>query len=153
VTAADGIDLGPLEQTLNYRFRDRALVEGALTHASVAGLERSRRPAAASASNGDGSGHGVAVGGDYERLEFLGDRVLGLVIAEWLVHAFPGEREGSLAKGHAQLVRRETLCRVASGIALGSFLRLSPGEDSAGGRTNPTILADACEAIKTEKKK
>jgi len=145
----EGATLDQLQRDLAYVFREPTLLAGALTHASVAGLERGRRPAAGSDSaiTPAGGGPPVVVGGDYERLEFLGDRVLGLVIAEWLVQAFPGEPEGSLAKRHAQLVRRETLCRVANEIRLGDYLRLSPGEASAGGRANPTILADACEAL------
>lgn len=85
--------------------------------------------------------------GTYERLEFLGDRVLGLVVADMLLSAFPDENEGALARRHAALVRREALARVADAVGLGNFIRLSKGEEDGGGRTNPTILADACEAV------
>ncbi len=126
-----------LEPALGHGFANPGLLVDALTHPSLAGVSRS-----------------VAVGGDarvpgqaYERLEFLGDRVLGLVVAEWLLERFPGEREGSLAKRHAGLVRREALAAVADAINLGHHLRLSPGEQGSGGRANRTILADACEAV------
>ncbi len=123
----------PLERALGHRFADRALIDAALTHPSVAGLERGAAAA----------GRALA----YERLEFLGDRVLGLVIAAWLLARFPTEREGTLARRHAALVRREALGRVAETLGLGAHLRLSPGEAGGGGRHNQTILADACEAV------
>lgn len=83
----------------------------------------------------------------YERLEFLGDRVLALIIADILLEQFPAEKEGALAQRHAALVCRETLARVARQINLGPCLVLSRGEEDAGGRDNPAILADACEAV------
>src|SRR3546814_5341196 len=83
----------------------------------------------------------------YERLEFLGDRVLSLVIADMLFEAFPSEDEGHLARRHVALVRREALAEVAKAIGLGQHVRLSIGEEEAGGRENPAILADVCEAI------
>lgn len=83
----------------------------------------------------------------YERLEFLGDRVLGLVVAEMLFQRFPNEPEGDLAKRHAALVRRETLAGVAQQIGLPACLTLAKGETESGGRSNPGILADACEAV------
>lgn len=86
-------------------------------------------------------------GGCYERLEFLGDRVLALVVAEMLLTGFPAEDEGALAKRLAALVRRETLADVAARIGLGERLRLSRGEDESGGRSNPSVLADAMEAV------
>ena len=84
---------------------------------------------------------------NYERLEFLGDRVLGLVIADLLWQRFPTEPEGPLTRRHAQLVRRETLARVAATIGLDRHLKLSPAEAAAGAARNPGILADACEAV------
>ena len=84
---------------------------------------------------------------NYERLEFLGDRVLGLVVADMLFQKFPGDNEGALARRHTALVRREALALVAHHIDLGSYLRLSRGEEDAGGRSNPSLLADCCEAV------
>ncbi len=83
----------------------------------------------------------------YERLEFLGDRVLGLVVADMLIDAFPGEPEGDLALRHAALVRREALSAVAGELGLGDHLRLAPGEAEAGIRDNTAIQADAMEAV------
>ncbi|MBI1207605.1 MAG: ribonuclease III [Azospirillum sp.] len=131
-------DLNDLAEALGHRFGNPDLLADAVTHPSVAGIERGRRGAGA---------EGAAPGTAYERLEFLGDRVLGLVVAQWLIERFPDDREGSLAKRHAALVRREALGRVAERIGLGGHLRLSPGEAMSGGRTNHTILADACEAV------
>ena len=109
---------------VHYEFADPSLLAEALTHPSV-----------------QGGGH------DYQRFEFLGDRVLGLVVADMLLAAFPGEDEGALAKRHAALVRRETLARVAADIGLGGFIELSKGEEETGGRSNPALLADAIEAV------
>ena len=75
------------------------------------------------------------------------DRVLGLVVADMLFHRFPTEAEGALARRHAALVRREALARVAQIIGLPEHLVLSRGEEEAGGRANPGLLADACEAV------
>ncbi|MBM3599370.1 MAG: ribonuclease III [Alphaproteobacteria bacterium] len=108
---------------LGHVFLDDDLLRDALTHASA--------------------GRG---GPGYERLEFLGDRVLGLVVAELLLGQFPNEREGALAKRHAQLVRRETLVAVARDLGLGRFLIVTRGEDEAGAREHDGVLADALEA-------
>jgi len=110
---------------IGYRFARPELLGRALVHASAA------RP-------GDRGN---------ERLEFLGDRVLGLVIAEALLNRFPGEREGSIARRHASLVSQPVLARVAEAIALGDFLTFAKGERDAGAATNPAILADALEAM------
>jgi ribonuclease III len=120
-----------LAGTLGHRFADPDLLALALTHPSAAG---------------DNGGDEARLR-NYQRLEFLGDRVLGLAIAELLIHRFPEEREGRLARRHTQLVRKETLARVARAIDLGSHLVLSRGEEEAGGRLNPAILADCCEAV------
>ena len=117
-----------LELRLGYRFNNLALLEQALTHSSMCGAGGDRL-----SSN--------------ERLEFFGDRVLGLVIAQLLFHRFPDEREGDLARRHAALVRKEALARVALEAGLGDCVRMSRGEDEAGGRTNPGLLSDACEAV------
>jgi len=117
-------DLADLEVRLKHRFQDRTLLEQALTHGSAGGGPRS-----------------------YERLEFLGDRVLSLVIAHLLFEHYPTEPEGALARRHTALVRGETLARVARDLGLPSLMRLSRGEDDLGGRDNPALLADVCEAI------
>ena len=83
----------------------------------------------------------------YERLEFLGDRVLGLVIAELLWRRFPDEAEGELTRRHTHLVRREALAEVAKALDLGPRIIVSRGEDAAGVRHNPSVLADVCEAL------
>ena len=126
-------DLAGLETALGHGFAESGLLAEAVTHPSLAGLSRA----------GGGPKPGLA----YERLEFLGDRVLGLLVAEWLLERFPGEREGELARRHTLLVKRETLAEVARTIGLGDHLRLSPGERDGGGRANLTILGDACEAV------
>src|SRR6267143_681484 len=83
----------------------------------------------------------------YERLEFLGDRVLGLVIADMVYRAYPAEPEGALARRFTALVRKEALARVAETIDLGSHLRVSRAEAEQGGRGSHNLLADACEAM------
>ncbi len=83
----------------------------------------------------------------YERLEFLGDRVLGLVMAEYVFKKFPNESEGVLSRRHANVVRRETLVKVAQEIHLGQYVHLTPAEQKTGGREKPSVLADCCEAI------
>lgn len=124
----EGRSSGDLEDRIEYRFSDPGLLSRALTHPSV-------------------SADPSHLGGDYERLEFLGDRVLGLVIAEMIFSRFPEEAEGSLARRHAKLVRKETLAAVARDLDLGRFMRLEMGEGEASGRNNPGLLSDACEAV------
>ena len=114
---------------LGHDFVQPDLLTQALTHPSVAQGRAPRRST------------------PYERLEFLGDRVLGLVVAEMLFHRFPTEPEGALARRHAALVRRESLAVIAGKIGLPACLTLSKGEEDAGGRGNPALLADACEAV------
>ena len=84
---------------------------------------------------------------DNERLEFLGDAVLDLVVSEYLVHAFPDAAEGELSKLRSRLVSEKTLSRVAKRIGLGDLLRLGRGETKTQGRSKPSILADALEAV------
>jgi len=120
-----------LSETLGHRFARPALLTEALTHASAVSRQR---------------GRGVS-GQGYERLEFLGDRVLGLVVAELLWRRFPDEAEGALTRRHTQLVRREALAQVARSIDLGRHLILSPGEDVARTREVAGVLGDACEAV------
>lgn len=88
-----------------------------------------------------------AISGGNERLEFLGDRVLGLVVAEMLYTRFGREREGAMAKRFVALVRRETLARVAIQIKLGDHIQMAKGERAAGADTNPAILSDCMEAV------
>jgi ribonuclease-3 len=118
--------LAVLEARIGHSFADPALLALALTHVSKAGGGRL---------------------GSYQRLEFLGDRVLGLAIAELLYAAFPQSDEGELSRRLAGLVRRETCAAVATAWEVGPHLVLGPGEVQGGGRRNQTILADVCEAI------
>ena len=117
----------PLYEILGHRFADPQLLAEALTHPSA----HARRGPKQS----------------YERLEFLGDRVLGLVVAELLWRRFPDEAEGELTRRHTGLVRRESLVEVARALGLGVFVILSPGEAQAGARDNASVLADTCEAV------
>lgn len=111
-----------LQKVLGYRFRDDGLLEQALTHRSV------------------GSGNN-------ERLEFLGDAVLGLFISEALFHRFPYVEEGDLSRLRAHLVKRDRLAEVAKELDLGPLLNLGSGERKSGGRRRDSILADAVEAL------
>lgn len=120
--------LSSLEEKLSYTFKDKELLKRALTHASAL---MAKQPAAAS----------------NERLEFLGDRVLGLLIADALARSFPVAAEGELAVRLNDLVRQKTLCDIATRMELGDYLVMSAGEARAGGRSKPAILADACEAL------
>ena len=122
----DGLAL--LEETLGHRFTQKDLLIEALTHPSAI-----RR-------------RGISRRG-YERLEFLGDRVLGLIIAELLWRRFADEAEGELTRRHTHLVRREALAEAAQAVGLGKRLIVSKGEDGAGVRDNKSVLADACEAV------
>lgn len=117
-----------LTAILGHQFSRPELAVEALTHSSAV-----QGSAAGQPSN--------------ERLEFLGDRVLGLIVANLLYDRFSGETEGHLARRHAELVRKETLARVAAEIGLGALIRMARGEEETGGRDNPAILADACEAV------
>lgn len=138
-------DLAGLAARLGHRFARPDLLADAVTHPSVGGLARPVRGGRAGAK---GAGTATRPAGTaYERLEFLGDRVLGLAIATWLLQRHPDEAEGDLARRHAALVRREALAEVAAALDLGRYLRLSPGEDDQGGRHNHAILADCCEAV------
>jgi ribonuclease-3 len=120
-------DVAELEAKLGHRFGERAVLLGALSHSSLGG----QAPAA------DG----------FDRLEFLGDRVIGLVVAEMLLAGYPKDGEGDIARRHARLVNRDSLARLARSIELGRYLRLSAGEAQSGGRDNPAVLADAFEAV------
>jgi ribonuclease-3 len=118
-----------LQQAIDYRFRDRGLLEHAMTHTSRA--------------NEDVSG-GVI---DNESLEFLGDAVLGFIVADMLFHAFPEFNEGQKSKVKAALVSTTTLARQAERLSLGDHLLLGRGEEKTGGRRKQALLADGYEAL------
>lgn len=118
-----------IEEKIGYSFRDRSLLINALTHSSYANENRGR----SCESN--------------ERLEFLGDSVLGLVVADALYGRFPDMPEGRMTRLRAQLVCEESLHHVATQIGLGEYIRLGKGEEHTGGRTRTSILADAVEAL------
>ncbi len=122
-------DLAALQQTLGISFNDLSLLEQALVHSSYL----NENPGFAPASN--------------ERLEFLGDAVLGLVVAEKLYQDFPRSAEGEMTRLRATLVRGNTLARVARTIKLGDYLYLGKGEETSGGRRKPANLAGALEAM------
>ena len=117
-----------LEKKLGYRFRDRALLGEALNHSSYANEHR----------GGLGSN---------ERLEFLGDSVLGFVSAEYLFREHPDLPEGDLTRMRASLVCEQSLYEVARELELGSYLKLGRGEEAGGGRERQSMLADATEAV------
>ena len=121
-------DRGAFEAALAYSFRDKALLERALTHSSA--LAPTRRLAQS-----------------YQRLEFLGDRVLGLVVSEHLFRAHPDKDEGDLSKALAAAVRKESCAEVARSIGLGAQLRLGKDEARSGGADKSAILADALEGL------
>ncbi|MDX2027849.1 MAG: ribonuclease III [Alphaproteobacteria bacterium] len=123
-------NIDELAARLGYEFKTPDLLQDALTHPSLAGFRQRKK--------------GVM---PYERLEFLGDRVLGLVIADWLYETFPESSEGDLAKRHAALVNREALRGVANEIGLGQYLRLARGEEASAARKNLATLPDAMEAV------
>ena len=120
-----------LLQRLGYDFREPERLERALTHSSVGEGARPRRGAPL----------------DNERLEFLGDRVLGLIVAERLIQLFPEADEGELSKRLHVLVSRDSCARIAERLGVGPAMRMAAGESKAGGRKNLTILGDACEAV------
>jgi len=112
-----------LERLIGHSFKNKALLQMALTHSSM------------------------GQGDNYERLEFLGDRVLGLIVAELLYHRFPTEQEGDLAKRLAALVQGSFLAEKAQDIHLGDYILFSDSEASSGGAENQNILADVFEAL------
>jgi len=118
-------DVAALEKSIGHAFADRSLLAQALTHASAA----------------------TARSGSYERLEFLGDRVLGLGVAHMLMEAYGAESEGPLSHRLAALVRKETCAEVAREWGIGAFIRMGEGEAQSGGRDKTAILGDVCEAI------
>lgn len=113
----------PLEKILDHAFSAPALLEAALTHPSL------------------------GKGQNNQRLEFLGDAVLGVIMAELLYGMYPQESEGELARRHAALVCGDTIAQVAEGCGLGQFIRMASSEATLGGRENPSNLEDVCEAL------
>ena len=118
-----------LETAIGYRFRNIQLLQNALTHSSYA----NERWHNSLLSN--------------ERLEFLGDSVLGMLVAEYLFRTFPDRPEGELTRMRADMVCEKTLASVANSIGLGSHLLLGHGEERLGGRTRESILADAMDSV------
>lgn len=128
VSRYDSAQVTALEERIGYQFRDESLLAEALTHPSL-GHETQRRHF------------------DNQRLEFLGDAVLQLVITEQLFRQFAGEAEGQLTKLRSRLVSRDALKRHAVAFDLGKFLMLGRGEEASGGRQRSSTLADAFEAL------
>ena len=124
-TALTDQDLKDLYPVLGHEFAEPDRLEQALTHRSAS--------------------HGQDIG--YERLEFLGDRILGLCIADMLMKAFPDEPEGALSRRLNALVRQETLAEISQEIGLDNYLRLGKAEEESGAAQNPAILADVCESV------
>jgi len=122
-------DLAALQKTLGISFDDLSLLEQALVHSSYV----NENPGFALTSN--------------ERLEFLGDAILGFIIAEELYKRFPNLSEGEMTKLRASLVRQDSLSRVARAISLDNYLYLGRGEEASGGRRKPANLARALEAV------
>lgn len=122
----EGENLKTLEEKLGYTFVNKEWLQRAITHRSV----QSR-----------------GLKNDYERLEFLGDAVLDLAVAQLLLDSYPDAREGELSKMRAALVNTASLADVARGLELGPYVRLSRGELASGGAERPSILADVLEAL------
>ncbi len=120
--------MNSLEKKLNYKFNNINLLKNALTHSSYANEVR----------------NGVA---SNERLEFLGDSVLSLIVSEHIFNTFPNRPEGELTRLRASLVCEKALCSFSRELELGNYLRLGKGEDKGGGRERDSILADAFEAV------
>jgi ribonuclease-3 len=134
--ATDAARLAEADATLGHSFHRPDLLREALTHRSAA--------------HGTASGRmrpGQKGQGSNERLEFIGDRVLGLLVAEWLAERFPDEQEGSLGPRHAQLVSRPVLAAIADAAGLSRAISVAPNEDRAGVKRLATVLADTMEAV------
>ena len=121
--------LSELEAGLGYTFRDKSILENALTHSSYANENRER---------------GLR---DNERLEFLGDSILGFVVADYLYRSFPDRPEGELTRIRADLVCERNLAEAAATVELGSYLLLGHGEEQGGGRKRDSIVSDAMESV------
>ena len=122
------LDLAELEASIGYTFADRELLTRALTHISALPGTPSNGP-------------------HYQRLEFLGDRVLGIVIADMLFRTFPSEDEGDLSRRLADLVRKESCAEIAEQWGVSPYIRLGTGEKLSGMRKKSALLGDVCEAV------
>jgi len=120
-------NLSKLQETVGYQFKDSAILTTALTHRSSLNEPEVKE------SN--------------ERLEFLGDAVLELLVTNFLFHQKPNDPEGVLTSARSAIVRTESLAKIAKSINLGSYLKMSRGEAASGGRENPSILEDAFESL------
>lgn len=118
-----------LEENIGYVFKDKRLLQQALTHSSYA------------------NEHGIARAACNERLEFLGDSILGFVVAEYLYEKFPDKPEGEMTKIRAELVCENSLAAAAVKLELGKHLLLGKGEKNSGGDKRPSIISDAFEAV------
>jgi ribonuclease III len=125
--ALEGLE--ELERIVGHRFRDRSLLERAVTHSSAAADTENLSAA------------------DNERLEFLGDAVLGMLASDHLLAAFPGWSEGRLSRGRARMVNSASLAAAARRLRLGEFMRFGHGEEKSGGREKPALLANVFEAV------
>lgn len=117
-----------LEKRIGYTFNNISLLETAVTHSSFANESRGRAEC-------------------YERLEFVGDSVLGFVTADFLYKRQPQLSEGSMTKTRSELVCEVSLHKIAEELGLGEYMRLGHGENNSGGRTRPSILADMVESV------
>lgn len=122
-------NMAPLEALLGHSFTNPELLTTSLTHCSYANEDKSKNSL------------------DNEKLEFLGDAVLDLIIGHYLMDRFPTLQEGELSMTRAQMVSEAGLTEVARELKLGKWLRLGKGEEQSGGRTKPSILSDALEAV------
>jgi ribonuclease-3 len=122
-------DMAQLEKVLGYTFKDRELLQRALTHSSCANERKINKTE------------------NYERLEFLGDAVLEAVSSAFLFERYPGKKEGELSKIRASMVCEPSLAFCARDLKLGSFIRLGKGEERTGGRERDSIISDVMEAI------
>lgn len=119
--------LAVLEEKIQYKFKNPKLLEEALTHPSVKRLSKTNF--------------------SYQRLEFLGDKVLGLIVCDFLLEKYPSEEEGAISKRHAKVVCRSSLCEVAKEIDLGSYIILTKNQAIDGGRNSESILENVLEAL------
>jgi ribonuclease-3 len=123
------INYNELENSINYSFRERGLLVQALTHPSFQHEHSGNRE------------------GDYQRMEFLGDAIMGMLLAEMLYMRYPAENEGTLSRLRAQIADQETLGAIGRKFQLGNFLQLGKGEELSGGRGKESILADVVESL------
>jgi ribonuclease-3 len=135
VSTSGSLNLDSLEQILGYRFHDRGLLARAMTHRSWAHEQVSPR-----AQRDARYLHN-------EALEFLGDSILGLVVADYLFKAYPQATEGELSRMKHRLVSASTLAKASAELGLGDFLRFGRGEEKSGGRGKRALLADVIEAV------